>query len=101
MEGFAAAAPVDPTAVPMESYQAAAPAEDALGGGWDAAPGGQEVVVEQPGAVPQEQMVGQVMPVEAGVPPTAGGGWDAAPQEPPAQQGGGWGEAPAQSGGGW
>lgn len=99
MEGFQPAAPVDPTAVPMDSYQAP-PAADALGGGWDAAPGGQEVVVDQ---APQEaQLVEQVMPVDAGVPAAAGGGWDAAPQAAaPAAQSGGWGDAPAQGNGGW
>lgn len=93
MEGFGqSAVSVDPTAVAMDSYQAVAPAQDGLGGGWDAAPG-QDVVVDE---VEQETMVDQGMPVDAGA------SWDAAPQAPPAAQGGGWGDAGgAQGGGGW
>lgn len=88
--------PVDPTAVPMEQYQAPPPAggDAALGGGWDAAPA--EPIVEQPPA--EQQPLDEVIAVDAGM--AAGGGWDAAP-DPQVAGGGGWGESSAQGAGGW
>lgn len=90
MEGFAQPA-VDPTAVPMDQFQAPPAADPSLGAGWDAAPVA-EGVVEQP-AAPQPPQ--EVIPVE-----TTGGGWDPAP-EPQAASGGGWGDSSTQGAGGW